>query len=141
MVRFGIIGAGGIAATHAEAISLLENGELAMVCDTVPERAAKLAEKYHCRYGTPEELLASPDVDAVTIATPAASMQRGPSRQPGQANMFSAKNRWMSRRKKPLKSLKPAGKTTSNSCASSRPGSLRRHRPCTGPFSRGVSGR
>ena len=70
MVRFGIIGAGGIAATHAEAISLLKNGELAMVCDTVLERAAKLAEKYHCRYGTPEELLASPDVDAVTIATP-----------------------------------------------------------------------
>lgn len=70
MVRFGIIGAGGIAATHAEAISKLDRGKLVMVCDTVPERAAKLAEQYHCRYGTPEELLASADVDAVTIATP-----------------------------------------------------------------------
>lgn len=70
MVRFGIIGAGGIAATHAEAISKLDGAQLVMVCDTVPERAAKLAEQYHCRYGTPEELLASPDVDAVTIATP-----------------------------------------------------------------------
>ena len=70
MVRFGIIGAGGIAATHAEAISKLDRAELVMVCDTVPERAAKLAEKYHCRYGTPEELIRSADIDAVTIATP-----------------------------------------------------------------------
>lgn len=70
MVRFGIIGAGGVAATHAEAISRLEGAQLTMVCDTVPERAAALAAKYHCRSGSPEELLRAQDVDAVTIATP-----------------------------------------------------------------------
>ena len=70
MVRFGIIGAGGIAATHADALSRLDGAELVMVCDVVPGRAAGLAEKYHVRAGTPEELVAARDIDAVTIATP-----------------------------------------------------------------------
>ena len=70
MVRFGIVGAGGIAATHAEALAKLAGAELAMICDVVPERAAKLAEKFGVRAGTPEELFAARDIDAVTIATP-----------------------------------------------------------------------
>jgi UDP-N-acetyl-2-amino-2-deoxyglucuronate dehydrogenase len=70
-LRFGIIGCGNISDTHAIAIQELEDAELIAVCDVIPERAIKLAEKYHCSYDTSiEALLQRTDIDVVCVCTP-----------------------------------------------------------------------
>ncbi|MFA6931041.1 MAG: Gfo/Idh/MocA family oxidoreductase [Lentisphaeria bacterium] len=69
-VKYGIIGTGAIARMHAKALAELEQAELYMVYDTIPEKAKAFAEQHNCRYASSlEELLAS-EVEAVTIATP-----------------------------------------------------------------------
>ena len=68
---FGIIGAGMIAEMHARAIQSLDNCRLAGFYDPVLPAAQKRAEEFNCKvYTTLEEMLADPEVDAVTIATP-----------------------------------------------------------------------
>ena len=70
-VKFGIIGTGGIAAKHAEAIHNAVNAELVAVYDQIPERAKAFAERFGVRAAASfEEFLADPEVQAVTIATP-----------------------------------------------------------------------
>ncbi len=70
-VRWGIIGCGVIAPTHAAALKRIAGVELAAVSDLLPERARDLAEKFEAEAmpGTPA-LLARSDVDGVTICTP-----------------------------------------------------------------------
>jgi UDP-N-acetyl-2-amino-2-deoxyglucuronate dehydrogenase len=69
--NFGIIGAGLIADFHARAINSLGNARLVGICGTNREKAAGLSEKYNCRaFSDCEELLCSPEIDIVTIATP-----------------------------------------------------------------------
>ena len=69
-VKFGIIGTGGIAGLHAQAIAATRNAELCLVYDAIPERAAAFARTHHCHaVKTLKEFLAS-DIEAVTIATP-----------------------------------------------------------------------
>lgn len=69
-VRFGIIGTGGIAGLHAQAIAASRNAELDLVYDAIPGRAVEFAKTHHCRAASSfEEFLAS-DVEAVTVATP-----------------------------------------------------------------------
>ncbi len=69
-VKFGIIGTGGIAKMHAEALGLTDNAELYIVYDKIPERAKAFAQKHNCKMASSfAELLAS-EVEAVTIATP-----------------------------------------------------------------------
>ena len=69
--NFGIIGAGLIADFHAKAIADIPNAKLTACCDTVVERAEKLAAKTGCKaYGSYEELLKNDEIDIVTIATP-----------------------------------------------------------------------
>lgn len=69
--NFGIVGSGLIADFHARAIGDIPNARFTACCDKIPERAARLAEKYGAQacadYG---ELVARDDVDIVTIATP-----------------------------------------------------------------------
>jgi UDP-N-acetyl-2-amino-2-deoxyglucuronate dehydrogenase len=68
---FGVVGSGLIADFHARAIGDLDNAKFAGCCDKIPERAAALAEKYDARaFETYEDMVASDDVDVVTIATP-----------------------------------------------------------------------
>lgn len=70
-VRFGIIGAGMIAAFHAEAIKSVENAELKAVYDSDPARARDFAAKQGiAAYTNFEEFLTKAPIDAVTIATP-----------------------------------------------------------------------
>jgi UDP-N-acetyl-2-amino-2-deoxyglucuronate dehydrogenase len=46
-VRFGIVGTGGIANTHAAGLAALgEDAEIVACCDIAPERAADFAEKW-----------------------------------------------------------------------------------------------
>jgi predicted dehydrogenase len=69
--NFGIIGAGLIADFHARAIQSLPNARLAGVCGTNRAKAESLSVKYGCKaFSDYDSLLASPDIDIVTIATP-----------------------------------------------------------------------
>ncbi len=69
-VKFGIIGTGGIARLHAEALKATDNAELYIVYDKVVERAVAFAQKHNCKVALTFEELLSSDVEAVTIATP-----------------------------------------------------------------------
>jgi predicted dehydrogenase len=73
-VKWGVIGAGGIAArrTIPEGLAVSEKCELVAVMDMSQERATAVAERYgaaHCVTSV-EALLAIPEVEAVYIASP-----------------------------------------------------------------------
>ena len=72
-IKLAIIGAGGIATdAHMPPISEMENVEVVAICDIVPEKAKKLADKYGISetYTDYKEVLKIPDLDAVDICTP-----------------------------------------------------------------------
>ncbi|MDH7480393.1 MAG: Gfo/Idh/MocA family oxidoreductase [Armatimonadota bacterium] len=72
-VRWGVIGAGGIALrrTIPEALSMCDTMELVSVMDIDKERARAVAEKFNVpHYCNSEEELLAQDIDAVYIATP-----------------------------------------------------------------------
>ena len=70
-IRFGIIGAGMISGMHATSIKSLDHCTLAGFFDPVPAAAAKRAAEFGCSsYLTLDAMLADPEIDAVTIATP-----------------------------------------------------------------------
>jgi len=70
-VRFGIIGAGTIAAFHARAIQAVEGARLTAVFDTVGERSRDFAAKHGIKsYTNLDEFLKEAPIDAVTVATP-----------------------------------------------------------------------
>jgi len=68
---FGIVGAGVISATHADAIASIPGARLVAVTDIELERATSLAERHDC---APEPsldaLLARADVDVVSVCVP-----------------------------------------------------------------------
>ena len=57
MLRVGVIGCGVVHGTHCEALSQINNAELAGVYDVVPERAKATGEKYG--------VLAAPSLEAL----------------------------------------------------------------------------
>lgn len=74
-LRFGIIGAGGIAHAHARALrGLGDTAELVTACDTIPAAAEKFAGEFGIEtYGGEDaiaRMLARGDIDAVSLATP-----------------------------------------------------------------------
>src|SRR5258708_1229242 len=70
-LRFGIIGAGVIGLTHAEAITSLPEACLVPVTHNFPPRASKLAENYHlAAYTDIQQMLKQEALDVVTICTP-----------------------------------------------------------------------
>ncbi len=69
--NFGVVGSGLIADFHARAIGDIDNAKFVGCCDKIPERAAALAEKYDAKaFETYQDMVASDDIDVVTIATP-----------------------------------------------------------------------
>ena len=71
MRSFGIIGAGMIADTHAQAIRAMRNGSLIGIYGRNFQKAQALAERYQCQaFPDLGGLLNEPDLDIVTIATP-----------------------------------------------------------------------
>ena len=67
MLKFGIIGAGGIARTMAQTIREMPEVESTAIAARDPERARAYAKEYGFRkaYGSYEELLADPEVELV----------------------------------------------------------------------------
>ncbi|MEQ8705745.1 MAG: Gfo/Idh/MocA family oxidoreductase [Phaeodactylibacter sp.] len=71
MHKLGIVGAGAVADLHAQAIASLPNAQLTGCCDGGSGRAKALADQYGATAFTGyQELIESPDVDVVLIATP-----------------------------------------------------------------------
>jgi len=70
-VRWGFLGAGGIAATVAADLARTPGNELVAVAARDGERAHRFADRFGARrsYGDYAELVADPDVDVVYIAT------------------------------------------------------------------------
>jgi myo-inositol 2-dehydrogenase/D-chiro-inositol 1-dehydrogenase len=70
-VRVGVIGSGRIARTHAAAYKTVARGRLTACTDAVAEAAKAFAAENGLKvFGSVEALLASPEIDAVIIATP-----------------------------------------------------------------------
>ena len=77
MLRFALIGTSRIAQKHAEAIRLLEDAELAAVCDLNPARAESLAAKYCARsYIDYHRMLGEEPIDVIIVATPSGDHAR-----------------------------------------------------------------
>lgn len=70
-VRFGILGCGVVANYHAQAIADTAGAELVCACGRTPESTQRFCKAQGIRpMGSYEEMLASPEVDAVCICTP-----------------------------------------------------------------------
>ncbi len=67
----GIVGCGVIAPAHIESFQLHDGARVVAVCDTVPERAKALAERYGIEHADVSlaDLLAREDVHAVSVCT------------------------------------------------------------------------
>lgn len=71
-IRWGILGPGNIAHKFATSFQAIEDGELYGVGSRSLENANNFADEYNIskRYGSYEELVADPNVDAIYVATP-----------------------------------------------------------------------
>ena len=72
-VRWGVIGAGGIAQRRTiPGMMQCENAELVAVMEITPELAESCRAKWNCKkaYTSAEDLLNDPEIDAVYIASP-----------------------------------------------------------------------
>ena len=71
MFRFGIMGAGGIAAKFCDAVRRLEDAKVAVVASKSVERAERFARENGIArfYGNYEEMLEREKPDAVYVAT------------------------------------------------------------------------
>ena len=70
-LNFALVGCGMIGKVHAEALGSLDEASLSGVWDMNPDSAASFAQMYGVEaFSTFEDLLSSPDVDAVCICTP-----------------------------------------------------------------------
>ena len=111
-VGFGIIGAGMIAEMHASALQVTQKSRLIGFYDPVIAAAESRAAQFNCKvYRTLEEMLADPEIDAVTIATPSGLHGRLSIAVPKPENIFFVKNRLKSRLKESMKSLMRVQKT------------------------------
>jgi predicted dehydrogenase len=73
-INFGIIGCGMIANFHAEAIKRIRGAKITACYDTFPAGADRYSEAQGCTaYHKLEDMLADPNVDAVSICTPSGS--------------------------------------------------------------------
>ncbi|GIO95822.1 MULTISPECIES: Gfo/Idh/MocA family protein [Paenibacillus] len=70
-INIGVIGTGSISAMHLQSYQKHANANLLAVCDLNEERAQRAAEKYGATkvYTDYNELLADPEIDAVSICT------------------------------------------------------------------------
>jgi predicted dehydrogenase len=73
-VKFGLIGAGGIAQAYAQAFETCEAAELVAVADVRLDAAKAMAERSNCKYFDSHQAMAeNVELDAVIICTPPVS--------------------------------------------------------------------
>ncbi len=73
-LRFGIVGAGAIAQTYAQAFATARLARVAAVADVRRDAASALAERLDCaNFGDYRQMLAEAELDAVVICTPPVS--------------------------------------------------------------------
>ena len=73
-LRFGLVGAGGIAQSYAQAFAASGEAELVAVADVVPDAARSMAEAFGCKpFQSHEAMLQSGKLDAVIVCSPPAS--------------------------------------------------------------------
>jgi predicted dehydrogenase len=72
MIRWGIVGPGAIASGFAEAMAMVDDGEITAVASRSLERAEAFGERFGIpkRYGDARELADDPGVEVVYVATP-----------------------------------------------------------------------
>ncbi|RSK28825.1 gfo/Idh/MocA family oxidoreductase [Bacillus sp. HMF5848] len=72
IIKWGILGTGGIASTFAKDLAFAKNAERTAVGSRTKESATKFAESHDVSraYGSYDELLQDSDVDAIYVATP-----------------------------------------------------------------------
>lgn len=70
MLRVGILGAGRIGQVHGRTLKHLDVAQAVAVSDYFEEAAQKLADEHGAKVMTTDEIIASPDIDAVVIGTP-----------------------------------------------------------------------
>ncbi len=72
MIRWGVVGPGAIAVGFADAMQLVDGGEIVAVASRSAERADAFGDRFEIRtrYGDYAALAADPDVDVVYVATP-----------------------------------------------------------------------
>ena len=96
VVRYGVISTAQIAMNaHVTAAKDSHNSVITAVSSRGPEKAKQAADKYDIPnwYGSYEELLADPNIDAVINPLPTACTPSGPSKRRRQENTFSARSR------------------------------------------------
>ncbi|MBL8992496.1 MAG: Gfo/Idh/MocA family oxidoreductase, partial [Spirochaetia bacterium] len=70
-IRFAVIGTGMIARFHAQAVQASEGAKLAAAFGRNPKTLKEFGESFGIKtHASLESLLADPEIDAVTIATP-----------------------------------------------------------------------
>ena len=71
-VRIGIIGCGTIGSVHADAYKKVADAEIVALCDILPDRLEEKAKRHEVAktYVDYHELLADPEIDAVSICVP-----------------------------------------------------------------------
>ena len=71
MLKAAMIGAGFIADFHADGYAQLPDVSLAAICDTDENKAAAMADQYHCKaYASAEEMLTREQPDLVSVCLP-----------------------------------------------------------------------
>jgi predicted dehydrogenase len=72
VIRWGVLGPGAIATGFADAMGMVNDGEIVAVASRSIQRADTFADRFGVarRYGDYDSLLADPDVDVVYVATP-----------------------------------------------------------------------
>ena len=71
-VKIGIIGCGAIGSVHADAYAKVSDAEVTALFDILPDKLRKKAEQHNVSktYTSYQELLADPEIDAVSICVP-----------------------------------------------------------------------
>ncbi len=71
-VRFGVVGAGLWGSFHCKTLNAIAAAELHAVCDLDPARGAEMQRQFGAAkvYTDYRQLIADPDVEAITVATP-----------------------------------------------------------------------
>ena len=71
LVKVGVIGLGQMGQIHARIYQKMSNVELVAICEYNDERRAKAQEDFRCKaYKDYKEMLADPEIDAVSIVLP-----------------------------------------------------------------------